>query len=140
VGASISVELYNTIVHGNIARGREPSEDLWVSQRDPAQASVDAYYCDIGETVDSLGLYQATSVINADPLFFDPANDDYHLRVASPCIDAGTATVPAPPGLPTSDFDGDARIIGAAPDIGADEARPPVYVPLLSRGTAPAKG
>jgi parallel beta-helix repeat protein len=53
-----------------------------------------------------------------DPVFADAANDDYHLTLGSPCRDAGT--VPDF-GLPPTDFEGDSRICGPAPDIGADE-------------------
>lgn len=65
--------------------------------------------------------------IQADPLFVDPANDDYHLRPGSPCIDAGTDV-----GV-MSDIDGDVRPIGPRADIGADEARRWVYLPLVLR-------
>ncbi|MCA9428078.1 MAG: hypothetical protein KC994_23570, partial [Candidatus Omnitrophica bacterium] len=52
--------------------------------------------------------------IDADPLFVDPENGDFHLQAASPCIDAGTDT-----GL-TTDFDGNPRPIGRF-DMGAFE-------------------
>jgi len=42
---------------------------------------------------------------------------DFHLMAGSACIDAGTATM-----APATDFEGDARPMGAAPDIGPDEA------------------
>jgi len=57
--------------------------------------------------------------ISSDPLFLDQANGDYHLQIGSPCIDAGTDIGLA---LPSTDFDGDPRVIGLAPDMGADEA------------------
>jgi hypothetical protein len=54
--------------------------------------------------------------ISADPRLMDPANGDYHLAPGSPCIDAGD-----PANYPPTDFEGDPRPNGAAPDIGADE-------------------
>jgi hypothetical protein len=47
----------------------------------------------------------------------DQAGGDVHLREDSSLIDAGTADL-----LGTVDLDGQARTIGTAPDIGADEA------------------
>lgn len=52
-------------------------------------------------------------------VFADRAGDDYHLSVTSPAIDVGTTTE-APP----SDFEGQARPLGAGVDIGADEHCP----------------
>jgi hypothetical protein len=49
-----------------------------------------------------------------------PLFGDYHLRTGSPAIDAGLAASGSN-GVPSVDFDGDARPGGPAPDIGADE-------------------
>jgi len=43
----------------------------------------------IVEYSDVKGGWSGTGNINADPLFVDPANDDFHLQIGSPCIDAG---------------------------------------------------
>lgn len=52
---------------------------------------------------------------NLDPQFVDPANQDYHLRSTSPCIDVGNGTS-------TSDFEGDAT--SGPLDVGGDEFAP----------------
>jgi len=51
-----------------------------------------------------------------DPLFFDPDNNDFHLKPNSPCINAGN---PNAPELPEFDLDGNPRT--GIPDIGAYE-------------------
>ena len=65
--------------------------------------------------------------IESDPLFVNPAADDFHILAGSPCVDAGTDA-----GV-SRDFDGDLRPIGSGADIGADEAHRPIYLPLLLR-------
>ena len=54
--------------------------------------------------------------IEVDPLFVDAAAGDLHLRVDSPCVDAGTAD-----GAPEDDMDGVMRPWGAGFDMGAYE-------------------
>ncbi len=44
-------------------------------------------YCDIQ------GGYPGVENINTDPLFVDPENGDYHLKMGSPCIDAGHSRI-----------------------------------------------
>jgi Ca2+-binding RTX toxin-like protein len=55
---------------------------------------------------------------NLPPVFANPAAGDYHQLPTSPTIDAGIADGLLGP----ADIDGEARTIGSAPDIGADEA------------------
>jgi len=55
----------------------------------------------------------------ADPLLVDPSNGDLHLAASSPAIDAGGSQPALSAG--DQDIDGDDRLNGAAPDIGADE-------------------
>ncbi|MBN1981559.1 MAG: hypothetical protein JW795_08515 [Chitinivibrionales bacterium] len=65
---------------------------------------------------DILGGYAGEGNINADPMFLNSAEGDYHLTVDSPCIDtAGTDSAPG------DDIDGEGRPFDAGIDIGADE-------------------
>ena len=63
------------------------------------------------------------NVVNATPaMFVSPATGDLHLRAtASLAIDRGVAA----PGVDT-DWDGDMRPAGSAPDVGADEVVAPI--------------
>ena len=136
-GSVVSLDLYNTIVHGNTLDG-DP-QDLYVKETQPGSTEVNAYYCDIGsvfiDTSFGMPVYNPVNVLTTDPAFVNPANHNYHLASGSPCIDAGTTAVPDPPGLPTTDFEGDPRVLGAAPDIGADEYPyvRRIYLPLVTR-------
>ncbi len=47
--------------------------------------------------------------IDADPLFVDPDNDDYHIAPGSPCIDAGDSS--AVPEEIDTDYDGNTRFV-----------------------------
>lgn len=58
----------------------------------------------------------ANSNIYTNPLFVDPANNNYQLNDTSPAIDAGTAA-----GAPTVDLDGNLRPQGAGVDMGVYE-------------------
>lgn len=68
-----------------------------------------------------------TGVLPGPPLFVAPAQQDYHLLPGSPAVDAGIDV-----GV-TGDVDGDHRPIGAFPDVGADEVRLRVFLPLVLR-------
>lgn len=59
--------------------------------------------------------------ISADPLFFDPSSNNYHLQYGSPVVDKGTNSAP---GLPSTDFDGNPRIYNSTVDMGAYEFFP----------------
>ena len=63
------------------------------------------------------GVTLGANSLVGDPLFANAVARDYHLTVASPALNAGTDR-----GV-TLDFEGDARPIGGAFDIGFDEAR-----------------
>ena len=77
-----------------------------------------------GNTVNYSGVADQTGIngnISAAPLFFDPANNDYHLCQGSPAIDAGDTTGID---LPTTDLDGNPRVLDGHIDIGAYEFNP----------------
>jgi len=65
--------------------------------------------------VDSTGTNGNVSV---DPLFADLLSNNFHLLSGSPVVDVGDNSAPT---LPTTDIDGDPRIINNIVDIGADE-------------------
>ncbi|MEZ4302016.1 MAG: right-handed parallel beta-helix repeat-containing protein [Polyangiaceae bacterium] len=66
---------------------------------------------------DVQGGFPGAGNIDADPLFVRPAAGDLHLRPDSPARDAGIDTGSLPP----TDLDGQPRIQGSAPDMGAYE-------------------
>jgi hypothetical protein len=68
-----------------------------------------------GNTTDLGGTVTNNDPVAGDPLFVDPANDDYHLGAASAAVDAGVDA-----GV-TTDYDGDTRPQGLGYDIGYDE-------------------
>ncbi|MBN1976688.1 MAG: hypothetical protein JW918_04730 [Anaerolineae bacterium] len=109
------------------AGGSAGYNDVWGntfdSQIDPLE--------DVGNYAAGGSPRPATDVYT-DPLFIgsgDPATR-YHLRLNSPCIDAGTSM-----GLvPGQDYDGDPRPRGSRHDIGFDEVRVRrTYLPLALR-------
>lgn len=108
----------------------------------PSWASpIISYSCVQGWT----GGLGGTGNIGDDPLFFDPANEDfykrnYHLLLGSPCIDAGDPNYQYVPD--EMDLDGNPRVIEGRVDMGAYESNhlelPMKFTPqalnLVSRG------
>ncbi len=83
---------------------------------DDASAPV-VSYCDIQG-----GFVLGSNIIDTDPMFV--GGGDYHLQLGSPCIDVGNDSAPS---IPSTDFEGDPRIMDgdgdlvAVVDMGADE-------------------
>ncbi|MGE0479411.1 MAG: right-handed parallel beta-helix repeat-containing protein [Phycisphaerae bacterium] len=65
------------------------------------------------------GLTWGAGNLDSDPLFVDPAADDYHLAAASPAINVGDPAYVVQTG--ELDFDRQVRIAGGRIDQGADE-------------------
>ncbi len=101
-----SPEVTNCIVWDN-----EPD-----SIYDGADSDSDVTYSDV-ET-GTVFPYSGTGNINEDPLLANPDLGDFHLLSDSPCIDEGSGSAQA---LPSEDCEGDPRVVGEYPDMGADE-------------------
>jgi len=70
---------------------------------------------------------RGTRPVDGDPAFVAPGSGDFHVGIRSAAIDAGVWT-----GIAT-DLDGQPRLVGDRPDIGADEAGARVWLPLALR-------
>ena len=94
------------------------NNDLYAPAGGPSATSLVLYH---HGTTDATTAAQVNAIaladgnISADPEFASYPND-LHLTGQSPCIDQGTSA-----SAPASDFDGNARPVGAGPDIGAYE-------------------
>ncbi|MHC4945844.1 MAG: hypothetical protein ACYTG7_22760, partial [Planctomycetota bacterium] len=92
----------NTIIQGNIA---STGADIYIHSGSPAVT-----FSNVG------GFSGGADNIDADPLFMDPAQGDFHLKGTSPCINRGTID-----GAPPLDIDGDPRPYMGLAEMGADE-------------------
>ena len=91
---------------------------LTISHSD-VEGGLGAVYVESGSV-----LNWGAGMLDADPAFDDPANDDYHLTFVSPCRNTGDNLAI---GLPSLDFEGDPRISDVTVDMGADEFHPHLY-------------
>lgn len=118
-------DLSNCIFRNNIAAtGPQLSVEKGLSS-----GTVTVLYCNMegGEAAVFVGQYctlvWGAGNIDADPMFVDEVNHDYHLTATSPCKDAGAIY----PGIEYFDFEGDLRNAYNGPDMGADEFHPHLY-------------
>jgi hypothetical protein len=137
LGAAANATIINTIMRGsgkdiyaNPNGGDAVTATVTNADYNPANSTPNG-------TVDSnTTTITATGTVTGAPLFTDEATGDLHEAAGSPTIDAGTSD----PGAGAFAFDGQARTIGPATDIGADETEnpstPPPTVTPPTVGTA----
>jgi hypothetical protein len=96
LGSGVSgVTVFNTIFYGNQVGGMTPDQVSY-------------------SIINQSGFTGVNHNFNADPLFVNPANNDFHLQSGSPALHAGTSN-----GAPPIDLDCQPR--GSPPSIGAYE-------------------
>ena len=107
-----SVDMYNNIVYGNTA----PVGADIVLSNPGSKNGFNNNYSNLEGVWTTSG-----NNLDVDPVFVDAAHNDFHVQSSSPMRDAGTLEVPSPPGIPETDFEGNPRVAGLSPDIGAYE-------------------
>jgi hypothetical protein len=119
VGTHVTATLVNNII---------VSYTMGITNTAPTSSTVTADYTLFDSNViDYGGGVSSAHEVGGNPLFVDPDGGDYHIGPGSPAIDRGTDA-----GV-TTDLDGDRRPLGPLPDLGADEARLWVFLPLVLR-------
>jgi hypothetical protein len=94
--------LVNCIVWNNTSYDEEAPEQIY-NLTYSFNFKAGASYCDIGGTT----TYPGTGNLRVDPKFVNAPGGDFKLQSSSPCIDAGTNSVPD---LPSTDYVGAIRI------------------------------
>ena len=107
-GTSELLNVYNNIIWGNTAT--VSGGDVWLSGTGQKK---------IFSNNDADNLYGvwdlAQNNIDLSPKFFDPVNGDFHIQTTSPCRSVGTITAPS---LPSTDLEGNPRMVNGLVDIG----------------------
>ncbi|MEN8218471.1 MAG: Calx-beta domain-containing protein [Pseudomonadota bacterium] len=111
-----TADIYNNIIWNN--RARESGNDLYIGNGNNNLNLFNNDFDQSGSHITNPIFVDPSNLNNLDPLF----DEDYHLQAGSPCIDAGdnSATL-----LPTTDQDGNPRIVNSIVDIGAYELQVP---------------
>ncbi len=143
-----TANIYNNIIWSNTASaGGNDGDDLYVwsdVDGNGTGCTINLYNNDLGPNsnfttgqsedlvITDTDNYSYGGNITNDPNLVDPANGDFHLQAGSPAIDAG---LNGAPGIPSTDFEGDPRVINGTVDIGADEygAGPPAHTLTVTK-------
>jgi hypothetical protein len=132
-GSSGIVNVYNNIIWGNTA---QDGGDIALYLQGVGVANgYNNDYTNMTVYPITVNWDSSGDNIDADPIFV--GGGDFHLRSSSPCLDRGLNSAP---GIPATDFEGDARIIDgdnngtATVDMGADEVASLGYVILHKDG------
>jgi len=114
-------QAYNNIIWGNEAD--EDGKDIYIYDdwdNNGVGAMAEIFYNDFEGLSSQVGDdVRSGNNISQNPLLVNPGAGDFHLASGSPCIDRASNSAP---GLPDDDFEGDPRVLGAGPDMGADES------------------
>ena len=125
-------KLYNNIIWNNTA---PVAADLYIDNTGDDQffpVPVDLFNNDLDQSTSGMVIVKPFTIDprnlnNTDPLFVSSGN--YHLSASSPCINTGDNNAPD---LPTTDKDGNPRIVNSTVDLGAYEYNP--LVPTADAG------
>ncbi|MHC4647466.1 MAG: right-handed parallel beta-helix repeat-containing protein, partial [Planctomycetota bacterium] len=131
----------NCVIWENSAASGGPQIGVITDDYYPLPSTLAVSYCDVegGQSAAHVDadctlctLNWGAGNIDTDPLFADPAGNDYHLEPGSPCINVGDNNA-VPPSVVT-DLDGNPRIIDGTVDMGAYELPRILYVDADASG------
>ncbi len=144
---NLTLNIYNNIIWNNTAyNGGNDGDDLYVNpdrNTNNVGCTLNLYNNNLGPSSDFTtgqsedlfitvtSNYNHAGNILTDPMLANPAIGNFHLQAGSPCIDAG---LNAAPGIPSTDFEEDPRIMHGTVDIGVDET-PPVNLTVTKSGS-----
>ena len=118
VEGSYTIDLQNSI-----AQGGEQDLEATAGTKGASNIAVNHSNFDTSKAEGGAKVTDGGGNQTAPPLFVDAENRNYHEAAGSPTTDAGIAGELGP-----LDLDGNPRILGAAPDMGAYESSNPVAV------------